>query len=170
MKESVNKQAIMEDVDTETFDLFLQYAYTGMYRIESGSQKRLVSHRSEDNVPYEERVANQAPLRYCALCRNYPYRANCRPDRCGKFKVDIDLCHTCGRPLASFSSEPACEGEGEDIPDGVFSKFSAKKYATIGRDHGQTRQYLESLVPSDPTTSKITAHVKLYCFAQQWMV
>lgn len=156
MKESVDKIAMLESVDPETFELFLEFAYTGSYRAASDDEN--------EPLPLPER-------RHCTPCGEVLTRDDVCPLGCMEHnpRKQPDYCAHCG------------EGgtDGDEYCDECFEKqvqnfcplsFFNREYPLSKMSHDKARAYLPRLEPEDGPTSKLVSHAKLFVFANTYLI
>lgn len=156
MKESVDKVAVLENVDPETFELVMQFAYTGVYRAATSDEKTPLS------------LPNQ---RYCGACFAKLADGIC-PDGCKEIMSSLQL-HSCVGCCARLSTNGLafchrCYGGGTQ--NRSFVSFFKLQYPLSNMSHHRARVYLAKLQPEDPPTSKLISHAKLFVFANMYLI
>ena len=171
MQESLVRQAILEEVDPQTFILFAEYAYTRLYG---------VPETRSDNEMLEIQKSQQMLPRhlYCRICSSqigHPdpdHGVICTTSRCGWGGHQSKYCRGCGKlpgaaPVPDFCS--TCMGDTNSTGDqsGTFGK---REYTVDGVSHTEVKEHLAKLRPADHPTSEVCRHAELFIFANMYLV
>lgn len=156
MKESVDKVAILENVDAETFERFVQFVYTKTYWAST----------DDDTTPLSLPVWSN-----CTKCGEVLTIDGVCPKDCmeDKSRAPPRVCGSCVKEL----TEPnvfchGCFERGTVYPQLI--SFCNLEYPVLGMSHDKARAFLAGLGPEDPPTSKLVRHAELFVFANTYLI
>lgn len=186
MRESIDMQVHMRDVEPATFTLFLDYAYQKMYRAperpeETRKNDASNSHNLIGTVGSQATSLPSVPLsrwRFCRRCGSPAVRGKCSAAGCLYRNIGHSgepapslYCVQCGTRLVSdqFENTISCD---------CLNQWRAKIHIESGRTFRGRSYHLDAnghrdlanLSPPDEPTDEVRCHAKLYVFADKWMV
>lgn len=166
MKESAERKAKIDDIDSRTFALFAEYAYTGAYRLPPSGEE-------SGDLAGSIETPQKRKLNYCKKCGSkYGDNSSCGPNSCawirtvgGKYSGFVDTyCSYC-KALVKGSSCKTCS---ELLTNG--GTFLEREYDTKELQHEQLRSFLERLSPPDEPSNHLIAHARLFIFADRYLI
>ena len=163
-KESSEKTALLEEVEEEIFLYFLEFAYTGTYRL----QRAVHSDSSSRNLDRKHAVEHCLDPSITTKTRQKARR--CEPDvgvyeriecpKCGQWHegYGVDLCFVCR----------ASEQRADKYV--TWKDFCGLKFDTQTWTAEDLAEYLYHRRPIDPISEELICHAKLYCFGQLYLI
>ena len=194
MQESMDKVATLKDNEPEIFALFAEYAYTGLYQIPAKAGER--SHLKTPN----EAKNNKSSVCFCCIfcgddASSYEHFPFCqvhycpgnesgtvRCTMCGWYRYDlydldsIVLCKNCtpveteGYLYKQSSKTPRASNAAIAKPTPSKKTSSARRHLAAGMSQDELHAYLAEPKPQDTSSNMLSAHAKLYLFAQEYMI
>jgi hypothetical protein len=160
MEETVHKSCKLASVDVETFVLFLQYAYRGVYRAGNGCV-----------LPQFDMSANPLSNRSYSGASRALYG---EPDWTGRTITDVSGDKSDCTKLQSKSNKSYEEVRFEKIVAGGLKKvkrdFATREYPVGDLSHFSFRSRLREQHPTDAFTDTPVIHAKLYAFALEYLI
>lgn len=194
MKESINMQAELKDVDSETFVLFLEYAYNGMYRAPIATSGRsapsLNNTAGSGGVETSKGPPTPTSVKpsaiFCTHCGLRIALSKCSSISCKSVvpfsfssparKLEKKYCSTCGVRVesdktAAIQLNQTCGCSELPAPATVLQeKFERLEYPFKSMSHGTVKKLLKIVYPPDRCTNDVLSHAKLFLFAEQYMI
>lgn len=173
MQESVEGKATLEGVLVQTFTLFAEYAYNGVYHARVG-------HVHESKVI----PAPGAAITYCRSCgcklgdvhwHMYAGNGSCSEDFChtlrgaSSFHLHCEYCSEIRRLEKRKYLACLCQKDGLGVSTSP-SAFYSRKYDVVGIKHEDIRRQLDSFDSSAATPMTASAHARLFMFAECYMI
>jgi len=189
MKESTESVAVLDEVDVDTFGLFVEFCYTRNYRLPPKVKAPGVTGAAAQ-VAKPGLLEATLTTSFChncgtpctakapdvpALCiRCCSIYMNCFCVLCGlgadwntSYPNTGPICQNCSkRPeVRRFNSFFAGAGLNRLIPH-----LREKKYGAMGMSHDEIRDHSGGLMPKDEPSEKLVYHAKLHVFATIYMI
>jgi hypothetical protein len=166
MSESLSKIATLAEVEGQTFVLFCQWLYTGIYRLAAKpatlDQKRHATTRRRYCT-----VCGESTLRAGSLCRDacndeYNYGLKGQQRR-------VMYCIGCGEPCfgSQLTYHICLSCTNKELRQPIFTQ---REYCVEETSQEDFSAYLTNIVPSLDHSNDLISHAKLYCFALQYMI
>lgn len=161
MRESVEHQAILEGVDLSTFQLFVEYAYTGLYRIPSKYTEK------DEPCPRLDISCNVCghPQDWLQEFTSLGIHGFCSSEVCYHAGTQKGRYRSCDCGRGSIDKKT---GKREECYCPLA--FGRRKYDIPGRAHAELKQHLATLVPADSVSERLVCHAQLYILADKYMV
>jgi hypothetical protein len=190
LKESMERVAVLEDVEVDIFALFAEFCYTRNYRAPpkaKAAKAEDVPNATNAQMPNQRPSQISLPTSYCFKCHTVwtsripGGQLNCSNCAYGLFNL---YCVLCGTPflISHFgrSAWPVCSTCSNKVEvkrinplwNGTTLQqiLKEKKYGAMGMSHDELRAHLESVKPEDELSTKLVYHAKLYVFATMYMI
>lgn len=181
MKESLEKTAILEDIEPETFTHFAEFCYKGNYWCTLKPILFEIGMLSTQN--FANRLQSAGLSNYhCHYCgegglsisenRNFP--------RCSSSCVaGSNRCVICCSAVSIRTADPrVCKGcainyrldipKPSPVKSKLWQEFKDRKFDGVGMTDYELRQYLKNCVPKDEETDQIVSHARLFVFADRY--
>lgn len=172
MQESVDRQAVLEEIEPQTFVLFAEYAYTGLYRVPETS--------SDIKTPDVQVSPHKLPEHlYCQFCSRQIGHCHrgfglvvCTTSLCGLGARKVQYCKGCGISPIAAPAIDLCSNCLLDIDStgDQLGRFGKREYPVDGMSHAEAKEHLAKLRPVDHPTSEVSHHAKLYVFANMYLI
>ena len=184
MSESTTKECRINDVETETFELFLQYCYRGWYW---SGQPVKSKFNSKDYGELAKVLQYGKPNGfYCTDCGkscggSSQFTSNpfprCSDCRCGKRSVHCALCKAKYDKTAKHAicltcceKHNVCPTIPQPVNFRLWKKFLARPYDALGLSASELEEYAVHALPKDAPSSDLMAHVRLFVFADRYNI
>ena len=185
MKEAAEKTCPLEEEDSTTFAYFVEWAYTGSYRVHLRRGTTGVNAEENDETRYSSRPKPSGRLcyYYCTLCgyrsrveydsdNRFPFCTKCTSTRhCVGCNGTLNRAEN--RSYVCLSCSQSHNLELVDIrADSAYrvELFKRKEYPVDGRNHRRIRNALDAKIPTDRPSNDLLAHARLFIFADKWLV
>ena len=195
MKESLTNICTLVDVEPEVFDLFVQWVYRGWYwtgepvdlTYDVKAYEDIIDALTDNHTPYHcISCGLRCPSR--AMRGNFPY---CNGDpfsaqRCeGKRKGERLRCPMCSKKydvgrLDKATAHDFCSdcchkhNISPLIPQPIlhshWRRFLTPLFHTYNAAVGDLEGYADHVLPKDPPSDDLLAHIKLYVFADRYQI
>lgn len=179
MKETKKKIAVLPDEEPETVGYFLEWALTGVYRVDEINSDSDVEQQKFGNVSHfkctqcKKSAATPTQINigtWCSICKSSTY-VKC--SRCSRQATTRSAFETeCTNANCSFKVRAGNWEEGERLK--IRNRFTASCTADehpVGlHKHSTIHTFIESSLIKVPVTGNLVAHAKVYVFAKKYLI
>lgn len=145
-KESSEKVAVLQEVDEQTFSRFMEFMYTGTYRLEPATYRSVTHSRIEEEYNQSLKEENMP------IFGDRSHKSPC----CDKYHdLNGDLCYSCGTVRPSEDLSKSFRGL-------TFSEERLTREALA--------DYFDPFGSPSPFSEDLICHAKLYCFGQIYLI
>ena len=194
MKETTEKMATLNDIEAQIFGLFLEFPVDASTGLASGTALIQVSKLASGHREAQIKTARSLGIgpRTCSQCcklrsifsetndsaNHYQFCPMCIQEglptaySCVFCAADIPgfhdvFCTTCIF-MKGLTSGDTCKPNA--TTKAALKSFGEREYEAFNMSHSWVRQYLKTVRPADRVSTKLSAHGKLYVFADMYMV
>lgn len=178
MQESIEKKASLVECSVESFELFLEYAYTGNYHVIENTTATRILVKPAAVAHLRPRTKRAKPARaYCGTCGTKPQWVHFEEEG-GKCKAENEkkYCHRCGHLLVRMAADGLIPSVWtfdqvvEESQKVCYCGTDKSSTNGIGDQSEGSTAALESVQTSDTPTTKLCVHAALYLFADKYLV
>lgn len=181
MNESLDRAAVLNDIEPETFIHFAEFCYKGNYWC---ALRPINFHFERESVVNLARRLSSTKLShyYCHYCGEGPFEipGNRQFPRCSSSCYsDKTRCVICCSLNSVRTADPRiCRGcstnYGLNLPvqttvsNDLWQDFKKKRLGCMGMNYHEVKEYLDRCTPKDEPTDALLSHARLFVFADRY--
>lgn len=181
MKESLERTAVLNDVEPETFIHFAEFCYKGNYWCTLRPVKFHFGSKSDAKLA-ELLLSTRLSHYFCYYCGEGPFEILERtrfPSCSSSCYSDKGRCVICCSLNSVRTGDPRiCRGcannYGLNLPmqttvsNDHWQVFKNKKLDCMGMNYHELKEYLDGCSPKDEPTDALVSHARLFVFADRY--